>query len=141
MISTLILAQGAAEGYVNWVFLQAGLTPNGTWIDRWSGLRNAARALGRDDRFGLPQEHRKFFNELNAWRNYLLHGDEKARKALHEALEAQGRTDLASEIDILDSAYATSVMTRVESAFRWAEQHSGVQAPFLNGAWVALDEI
>ncbi|QIY68931.1 hypothetical protein HEP84_06675 [Streptomyces sp. RLB1-33] len=118
----------------------AGVTPSGTWIDRWGGLRNAARELGRDDKFGVPGEHRKFFSELDAWRNYLLHGDEKARKSLHQALEAQGRTDLTNETDLLDSTYAASVMGRAEAAFRWAEQQKGIQAPFLDGAWVAFDE-
>jgi hypothetical protein len=77
VIATLVLSQGAGEAYVNWVFLRAGVTPSGTWIDRWGGLRNAARELGRDDKFGLPRDHRKFFNELDAWRNYLLHGARK----------------------------------------------------------------
>ncbi|MCH0561503.1 hypothetical protein [Streptomyces sp. MUM 16J] len=140
VIATLVLAQGAGEAYVNWVYLQAGVTPSGTWIDRWGGLRNAARELGRDDKFGPPREHRKFFNELDAWRNYLLHGDEKARKSLHQALKAQDGTDLTNETDLLDGAYAASVMDRAEAAFRWAEQQTGIQAPFLDGAWVAFDE-
>ncbi|MER5357830.1 hypothetical protein [Streptomyces sp. NPDC002785] len=61
VIATVILAQGAAEGYVNWVFLQAGVTGSGTWIDRWAGLRNAAAALRREHKFGLEKERRNFF--------------------------------------------------------------------------------
>ncbi|WP_146610474.1 MULTISPECIES: hypothetical protein [unclassified Streptomyces] len=140
VIATLVLAQGAGEAYVNWVFLQAGVRPSGTWIDRWGGLRNAARELGRNNKFGLPSEHRRFFNELDAWRNYLLHGDERSRKSLRQALEAQGRTDLTNETDLLDSAYAALVMDRAEAAFRWAEQQTGIQAPFLDGAWAAFEE-
>ncbi|WLQ35364.1 hypothetical protein P8A18_18905 [Streptomyces castrisilvae] len=85
MIATLVLAQGAAEGYANWVFLQADVTPSGTWIDRWCGLRNAASSLDRDDKSGLPKEHRTFFEELGAWRNYLLHSDAKSRNSLRRA--------------------------------------------------------
>ncbi|MGW6202215.1 hypothetical protein ACWF9B_00960 [Streptomyces sp. NPDC055089] len=140
VIATLVLAQGAGEAYVNWVFLQSGVTPSGTWIGRWGGLRTAARGLGRDDNFGLPSEHRRFFNALDAWRNYLLHGDKKARTSLRRALEAQGTTDLTNETDLLDSAYAASVMDRAEAAFRWAEEHTGIQAPFLDAAWIAFDE-
>ncbi|MDP5315295.1 hypothetical protein [Streptomyces poriferorum] len=140
VIATLILAQGAAEGYANWVFLQADVTPSGTWIDRWCGLRNAASSLGRDDKFGLPKEHRAFFEELDAWRNYLLHSDEKSRNSLRRALEVQGHTDISTEVDLLDGAYAVSVMEKTEAACRWAEPRIGVPAPFSHGAWVETDE-
>jgi hypothetical protein len=140
-INTVIMTQAAAEGYANWVFLQAGIeTGNGTWISRWNGLRNATLALGRDGNVGVPKVHKDFFNELDAWRNYLLHGDDRARESLRRALENQERTYTENEIELLDSAYAASVVERAEAAFRWAQNATGVAAPFVDGAWVAPDE-
>ncbi|MEE1743225.1 hypothetical protein ACFYNF_18970 [Streptomyces sp. NPDC006641] len=140
VIATVILAQGAAEGYVNWVYLQAGIPPSGTWIDRWRGLRNAAARLGRDDKIGLPKEHKDLFNELDAWRNFLLHGDEKARESLHKALASQGLAGQAVEVELFDGVYALNVMDRVDAACRWAEARTGISAPAVRGAWVAADE-
>ncbi|MGC5006681.1 hypothetical protein [Streptomyces sp. DT203] len=99
-----------------------------------------ASQLGQDDKFGLPKEHRTFFNKLDAWRNYLLHSDEKSRESLRRALEGQGHTDQVSEINLLDSAYAVSTMDKTEAACRWAEALTGIPASFLLGAWVATDE-
>ncbi|WP_328900627.1 hypothetical protein OHR86_12415 [Streptomyces sp. NBC_00441] len=140
MIATVILAQGAAEGYVNWVFLQAGVAPSGTWIGRWGALRHAAAKLGRDGEIGLPKAHRSFFNELDAWRNFLLHGDAKARESLRKALSAQQLSVQAAEVELLDCAYALNVMDRVDAACRWAEERTGIPAPAARGAWVAADE-
>ena len=47
MIAALILARGAAEGYANWVHIQAGIPAKGRWVERWMNLPAAARALGR----------------------------------------------------------------------------------------------
>ncbi|WP_162602874.1 hypothetical protein [Streptomyces sp. CS090A] len=140
VIATVVLAQGAAEGYVNWVFLQAGVTATGTWIDRWAGLRNAAAKLGRESQFGLEKEHRNFFNELDAWRNFLLHGDERSRESLHKAIAARGSTQPGGEVDLLTAAYASTVMAKVEAACRWAQEKTGIPAPATQGAWVSPDE-
>jgi hypothetical protein len=143
VIETVILTQAAAESYVNWIYLQAGVEPrSSSWIPRWGGLRTVAQHLGRGGS-NLPSEHRRFFDEVNAWRNYLLHGDEKARSALLRALTAQGRrnlTDEAEVIGILDSDYAAAIITRADAAFRWAAQQTGSQPPFTRGAWIGTCE-
>ena len=80
---------------------------------------------------------------LNAWRNYLVHGDEKARTALRAALKAQGHGDFADDaevISLLSSDYAATVIERAEAAFILAVHHTGVQAPFPRGAWISPSE-
>lgn len=139
VIETLILTQGAAESYVNWIHLQAGVKlESQSWKPRWDGLRTVAHHLGRNGS-NLPSEHRQFFKELSAWRNYLLHGDEMARKTLLNALKVRGKGDVADEaevISILDSDCADTIITRADAAFRSAAHQTGVQRPFTKGAWI-----
>ena len=143
VIETVILAQAAAESYVNWIYLQADVQPRSTsWIGRWGGLRAVAIHLGRDA-CSLPSEYSRFFEELNAWRNYLLHGDHRARAALTVALKAQGRdeiTDDAEALHILGSHYAATIIERAGTAFGWAAQRTGIQPPFQASSWISPDE-
>ena len=139
-IETVVLTQAAAESYVNWIYLEVGVRPRSrSWISRWDGLGTVAKQLGRPGT-SLPSEHIRFFTELNAWRNYLVHGDERARKTLLATLTAQGCgdfTDDAEVISILDSDYAATVIERAEAAFSWTARQTGIQAPFVCGAWVS----
>ncbi|WP_370102577.1 hypothetical protein [Streptacidiphilus sp. MAP12-20] len=140
-MNVVIMTQAAAEAYVNWVFMQAKVAPgNGTWISRWRGIPRAAEALGRDRKCGLPSEHSDFFNELDAWRNFLVHGDSRAMEALKSALENQGRQSPGHPVELLDSSYAASIVERAEAAFGWAQGATGITAPSGAGAWVAFDE-
>jgi hypothetical protein len=150
VIATLILAQGAAEGYANWVHIQAGIPAKGSWVERWKNLPAAARALGRPAQAEadgqlteatLSSAHEEFLNQLGAWRNFLLHADARARDRLHEQLSENG--DLAPgehEITLLTADLAEKTLIRSDEIFRWAQRLTAVQAPFLDHAWVAADE-
>lgn len=150
VIATLILAQGAAEGYANWVHIQAGIPATGTWVERWKKLPAAARALGRPAKAGvggqpieitLSSAHEEFLNRLGAWRNFLLHADTRARDRLRDLLNESG--DLAPgepQITLLTADLAETTLTRSDEIFRWAQDLTAVQAPFLDHAWVASDE-
>ena len=150
VIAALILAQGAAEGYANWVHIQAGIPAKGSWVERWKNLPAAASALGRPAQaeadgqrteVTLSSAHEEFLNQLGAWRNFLLHADTKARDRLHDLLSKNG--DLASgehEITLLTADLAETILIRSDEIFRWAQHLTAVQAPFLDHAWVASDE-
>lgn len=151
VIATLVLAQGAAEGYANWVHIKAGIPPkDSSWVKRWKNLPAAARALGRPTQAevnGQPEEvtlssaHEDFLNRLGAWRNFLLHADARARDRLHDQLSENG--DLAPgehEITLLTADLAETTLIRSDEIFRWAERLTAVQAPFLDHAWVSPDE-
>jgi len=146
VISAIVLTQAAAESYANWVHIQADVTPPRTWIERWKHLPTAARALGRPAQtttdagpveITLSDEQEELLKELGAWRNFLLHADARARDRLRELL------DLASEqteVDLLTADLAESLVGRAEELFRWAQRLTGINAPFLDHAWVAPDE-
>lgn len=142
VILTLILTQGAAEGYANWVHIQAE-TPltHSSWIDRWARLPEAARALGRPNESTLSAEHQTFLERLGAWRNFLLHADSRARDRLRLLLTNGGGLRLGqSEFELLNADLAEAVVAEADQLFRWAQDLTGVPAPFLMHAWVAPDE-
>lgn len=141
VIVVLILTQGAAEGYANWVHLQAETKVNGSWVNRWEKLTDAAKNMKRSAEFALGNDHRAFLNELGAWRNYLLHADARARIRLRELLANDGRlTEGLSEPDLLTADLAESTLHLANQLFRWAQDQTGIQAPFLDSVWVAPDE-
>lgn len=142
VIVTVVLTQAAAEGYANWVHIQAGTSANGSWVNRWEELPAADEAMGRPAGPALSAEQRDFLNLLGAWRNALLHADTRARDRLHALLTSTGALDAGtSEIDLLTADLAESVVKRADELFRWAQGITGIQAPFLDHAWVAEDEL
>lgn len=141
VITALILTQGAAEGYVNWIHLEAGtkVTRQDGWIRRWEKIVAAAADLGRSTDFTLGDDQRDFLMELGAWRNYLLHADAKARERLRERLTGNNNAGV-SPPELLTAEFAESIIRTADQLFRWAEARTGVQAPFLDAAWIASDE-
>ena len=150
VITALILAQGAAEGYANWAHIQAGVRAAGTWVNRWKNLPAAARALGRPTQILVDGEqaevtlstaHEDFLNELGAWRNYLLHADVRARDRLREMLTGNGDlTPEETETSLLTADLAETTLNHADELFRWAQSLTAIQAPFLDHAWLAFDE-
>ncbi|MDV9168593.1 hypothetical protein R6V09_00345 [Streptomyces sp. W16] len=142
VIVTVVLTQAAAEGYANWAHIQAGTSANGTWVNRWETLPAAAEAIGRPAGSPLSAERRDFLNLLGAWRNALLHADARARDRLHDLLTSTGAlTSGTSEIDLLTADLAEAVVKRADELFRWAQDLTSIQAPFLDHAWIAGDEL
>lgn len=141
VITAVVLTQGAAEGYANWVHLQAGtaLSPRDSWMTRWERLAEAAEKLGRPPEPDLSEEQRDFLNLLGAWRNFLLHADVRARTRLRDLL-AGSLPEGLSEPDLLTADLAEATLQQAEQIFRWAQNKTGIQAPFLDAAWVAPDE-
>lgn len=144
VITVLILTQGAAESYANWVHLKArtSLKFGHSWIERWEMLPDTVAKMcnqGEQGEFVLSEEHHAFLKVLGAWRNFLLHADAHARKRLRKLL-ADDLSEGTSERDLLTADFAETVLQKAEQIFRWAERNTGVQAPFLDLAWVAADE-
>lgn len=141
VITTLILIQGAAEGYINWIHHEAGIPATGSWIQRWERLPDVAAKHNRSAEFALVDEQRAFLSEIGAWRNYLLHADDRARDRLHGLLASNGNlSESTSPPDLLTADFAEATLQKADELFRWAQDRTGTQAPFLDSAWVALDE-
>jgi len=142
VIETIILAQAAAESYVNWIFIQANVQPvSSSWLGRWGGLHRVGEALGRTVQY-LPSEHNRFFRDLKAWRNYLVHGDEKAYNALRSELTMSVNDepgDAREVIDRLDSGLASGIVQRARAAFTWAAGQTGINAP--SASWLSPTEL
>lgn len=153
VIAVLVFTQGAAEAYSNWVHLEAqrkiehsedpqslSYSPGRSWIDHWETLPAAAEVLDRPGRAALSAEHKAFLERLGAWRNYLLHADRKARDRLLGQIAPDTDPETVSVPDLLTADRAHQVLTDIEPVFGWAQDVTGIQAPFLAGAWVAFDE-
>jgi hypothetical protein len=97
--------------------------------------------MNRPSDVPLSDDQHTFLAELGAWRNYLLHADARARTRLRELLTKKGLLagDI-SEPDLLTADLAESTVQQADQLFRWAEERTGIQAPFLDAAWVAPDE-
>ncbi|HEX5493986.1 MAG TPA: hypothetical protein VFX70_05345 [Mycobacteriales bacterium] len=141
VITTLILTQASAECYANWVHIQARTSPGPRWVKRWERLPTAAEAMGRPANAELNETQCEFLNLLGAWRQALMHGDDTAWDRLRNKLIKSGALPSdTSVLDLLTVDLAESMVTRADELFRWAQDLTGIQAPFLDSAWVAADE-
>ncbi len=135
-VETLVLTQGALEAWINWAHLASGVKPKGTWIERWTkGLGRIATARGHTPSSALSNEQHRFLQELGRWRNFLLHGDARARDRL---LECMAGTDLP---DLLTAAYAAEVIRGADSVFTLGGAVTGIVAPYSVLLSVASDEL
>jgi hypothetical protein len=90
-MTVVILVQAAIESYANFVYrTQTQPAPAGGWIARWQGFTAVAVARGVTEDPTLPPHHAETLAEVNSWRNYLVHGDERARDRLRQHLRAAG---------------------------------------------------
>lgn len=139
VVETIVLVQAALEAHINLLFIDADEAPPRGWINRWKSIGRATRDKVDID---MCRHDVDLLEEVSAWRNLLLHGDKLSRERLRNRLKS-AHPDLEHnhETDLLTADYARSVVTRAESLFRWAAEHTGVQAPFTTAAWVAPDEV
>lgn len=140
VVETIVLVQAALEAHINQLFIDRGEDPPGRgWIARWKAIGSTTRD---ETDIKLRPTDVDFLEQLSAWRNALLHGDRRSRDRLRELLH-HTHPDLERnhEPALLTADYARSVLIRAESLFRWAQAHTGVDAPFTKAAWVAPDEV
>ena len=134
-LEVVLLTHAALESWINWSHLHSGLKTTGTWINRWTeGCNQIAESRGHPPPSPIPTEVTSFLAELGAWRNFLAHGDERARLRL---------LDLIGEInfgDALNADLATETIRLADLAFTYGGSVTGIVAPHSSRCWVALDE-
>lgn len=131
-----MLTQGALEAWINWAHLTSRVKTTDKWVQRWTkGLGRIAEARGHPPCFALSEEHRGFLEYLGAWRNFLLHGDARARGRL---LERAAGTDLSN---LLMASYAAEVIVGADSVFTLGGAVTGIPAPHSDHLFVAPDEL
>jgi hypothetical protein len=140
-IATVMLTQAAAEAYASWVHIRAGRHPGFMkWQQAWKELPAAAAELGRSDDFALSTDQAAALIYMGAWRNYLMHTDPNVRDRLHAVLvQRKLIVPEAGEeaiVKLLNADLALWAITTFEELFRWAEEHTGIPAPFAEGAWL-----
>ncbi|MBW8482615.1 hypothetical protein [Actinomadura parmotrematis] len=139
-IVTVLLTQAAAEAYGSWVHLRAERHPGFLkWQQAWKEFPQAARALGRSGDFELDPDRAALLLYISRWRNYLMHTDPGCRVKLRDQLvqteeinEGDGEPQIVA---LLNAELAERLVADFEKLFRWAQEHTGVSAPFTHGAW------
>ena len=133
-IETIVLTQAAAEGYVYAVLRRAGVTCGGSWREKWS---KAPAAVSGPDVRALNETTTDTLAWLSAWRNYLVHDDDRARSNLIPFAGAdEPQLQLRAEM-------ARLVISRMDDAFCDLGSlvgHRTLAAPHSTGLWISSDE-
>lgn len=135
VMETIILSQAAAEGWIYAAYRLAGERPRGRgWRECWSQAPQII--LGPEAR-ELDGASTDTLEWLSAWRNYLVHDDDRARERLAKHVPE------GSETDHLTAEMAREVITRMDAAFADVGSLIGfrtLSAPNSAFLWVAFDE-
>jgi hypothetical protein len=135
VMETIILSQAAAEGWIYAAYRLAGEKPRGRgWRECWA---QAPKIIAGADARNLASATTGTLDWLSAWRNYLVHDDDRARERLAEFVRA------GSETEHLTAEMAREVITRVDAAFADVGSVIGfrtLSAPNSVALWVAYDE-
>jgi hypothetical protein len=142
VIETIVLAQAACEGWIYGAYRRTGVTPacGGGWVQRWvdAPLLICDRQMEPSQPTRpLDETTEQSLRRLSTWRNFLLHGDERAQRNLHRLVPA------GHEAEHLVASFAEDVIVEVDAAFTDAGSLLGVHGtPGLHSAflWVAPDE-
>jgi hypothetical protein len=109
VMETIILSQAAAEGWIYAAYRLAGEKPRGRgWRECWA---QAPKIIAGSDARDLDEATSDTLDWLSAWRNYLVHDDDRARERVAEYVRA------GSETDHLTAEMAREVITCVDAAF------------------------
>lgn len=132
---TIILTQAAAEGYVHAALRRSGASCAGGWRTKWAG---APAAICRTEVRALDDATTETLRWLGAWRNFLVHDDDRARSNLARYV------DLESAPQQLRAPMAREVISRMDEAFTDLGAlvgHCTLAAPHSAALWVAPDEL
>jgi hypothetical protein len=134
LIEAVVLLQASAEAWINRLYETNGGAAHGDgWRSRWAGIGHIAKALDRPQR-SISSGSSDLLDEISVLRNYLMHGDERAKQRLEDW--GDGR-DLH---DILTVEFVTGLFQRAEALWAEARTIAGIQTPSTDRAWVADDE-
>lgn len=106
---------------------------------QWKELPEAAEKLGKPYDFELDPDSAAALEYLATWRN-LMHTAPDCRDKLHAALVDRGAIDAGDDesviVALLSADLAEWATTEFEKLFRWAQDRTGIDAPFTKGAWM-----
>lgn len=135
VMETIILSQAAAEGWIYAAYRLAVEKPRGRgWRECWA---QAPQIIAGPDVRDLDDATSDTLEWLSAWRNYLVHDDDRARERLAEYVPA------GAETGHLTAEMAREMITRVDAAFADIGSLIGfrtMSAPHSAFLWVAHDE-
>jgi hypothetical protein len=136
-MSTIVLTQAAGESWIYSAYRKASVRPPRAkgWVQRW--IDSPVLICGDGTR-ALDKSTVDSLRTLSNWRNYLVHGDDSARRRLHAVVPAG---DVA---DRLTSELAQKVIQDMDDAFTDAGSLLGVHGTAgLHSSllWVAPDEV
>jgi hypothetical protein len=138
-IAAVTMTQAAAESWINWAYVVADVAqPGGGWVHRWREAVTALPAACGGQGRSLEAGTVTFLTELSAWRNFLVHGDQKSRDRLGQYVPA------GQERDHLTAALAEWTIQGADAAFTDAggvlgvHGVGGLHSAFL---WVSADEL
>lgn len=135
VMETIILSEAAAEGWIYAAYRLAGAKPRGRgWRECWT---QAPKTIAGQEARDLDNATVETLDWLSAWRNFLVHDDDRARQRLAAFVPA------GSEIDHLTAEMAREVITRLDAAFTDIGSLIGfrtLSAPNSAFLWVAHDE-
>lgn len=136
-VEAVILGQGAAEGWIFNAYRRAGVAPRpgANWREVWrSAIDSINPELGRE----LSGESSATLDWLSAWRNYLVHDDDRARRNLKAAIGVD------PHLTLVTAQLAEEVIRRCDAAFADVGAAIGSfsgSAPNSAFLWIAEDEV
>ena len=143
VLETIVLTQAACEGWIYFAYLHTQVEPEkgGCWVKRWIDaprlICDPRRAPCQPPTRELDQTTIDALRRLSAWRNFLLHGDDRAREKLAKVV------DQDPDVRLLTAALAEQTIDWADHAFTDLGSLLGVHGVIgLNSAylWVGYDE-
>jgi hypothetical protein len=143
VLETVVLTQAACEGWIYFAYRHTKAEPEkgGGWIQRWIDaprlICDPCRPAGQPPTRGLDQVTIDALRRLSAWRNFLLHGDDRARQKLGDLIDQE------PDVRLLTAALAEQVIAWADHAFTDLGSLLGVHGVIgLNSAylWIGYDE-
>ena len=143
VLETIVLTQAACEAWIYFAYRHTKVEPEkgGGWVQRWIDaprlICDPRRPTGQPPSRELDQATIEALRRLSAWRNFLLHGDDRARKYLAKFI------DQDPDVRLLTAALAEQTIDWADHAFTDLGSLLGVHGVIgLNSAhlWVGYDE-
>jgi hypothetical protein len=129
-IATLVLVQAALEAWINWTAGRTGVLLTGGLIDLWEQCGLVAEKAGRPPPPPLSDDDRRFLQTLTAWRNYLLHGDDRAHSRL---------TNFGLRREQLGAPLARETLRKADVLLEYGSSATGGQLLTSEPLWAGFD--
>jgi hypothetical protein len=143
VLEIIVLAQAACEGWIYFAYRHTKVEPGRDrgWVQRWIDaprlICDPRRSAGQPPTRGLEQATIEALRRLSAWRNFLLHGDDRAREKLGEVIQQE------PDARLLTAALAEQIIDWADHAFTDLGSLLGVHGVIglsSDHLWVGYDE-